>query len=140
MAQDPMTPDLSTPRKTEALMKWKSKPAQHDFAAARSYLTLNFTPVEVKKLVKALVRGETTHFKAKDLLRATRLPLLPQSNPDVKKELDRIASGEPLSPCLIIRGKFAQGQTADIADGYHRICASNYVNEDADIPVRLVGW
>jgi hypothetical protein len=25
-----------------------------------------------------------------------------------------------------------------IADGYHRICASHHLNEDADIPCRLV--
>lgn len=120
-------------------VKWRAKPAPHDFVAARSYLSLNFTPGEVERIVTGLLRAKTVKFKAKDLLRATRLPLLPESNPDVKKELDRIASGQTLSPCLMVRGRLSKGRLADIADGYHRICASNYVDEDAEIPVRLIG-
>jgi hypothetical protein len=27
-----------------------------------------------------------------------------------------------------------------IADGYHRVCASYHLDEDAAIPCRLVGW
>src|SRR5450830_523740 len=131
MTQDVVTTAIANQEPVRIAFKWRAKPAQHDFVAARSYLSLNFTPVEVERIVTGLLRSKTTHFKAKDLLRATRLPLLPESNPDVKKELDRITSGHALSPCLIVRGRLAKGRTADIADGYHRICASNYVNEDA---------
>jgi hypothetical protein len=27
-----------------------------------------------------------------------------------------------------------------VADGYHRICASHHIDEDADVPCRLVTW
>jgi hypothetical protein len=93
----------------------------------------------VNKIVHKLAQTKCVNFKAKDILRASGLPLLPQTNPDVQKELARVAAGEPLSPCLIIRGRLDKGRFAQIADGYHRICASNYVNEDADIPVRIIG-
>jgi hypothetical protein len=56
----------------------------------------------------------------------------------VQKELARILAGEPLSPCLIVRGRLDKGWLAQIADGYHRVCASNYVNEDADVPVQII--
>jgi hypothetical protein len=46
--------------------------------------------------------------------------------------------GKPLSPVLLVRGELTSGSGPTIADGYHRICASHHLNEDADIPCRLV--
>jgi hypothetical protein len=31
-----------------------------------------------------------------------------------------------------------KGREALIADGYHRVCASYYTDEDTDIPVKIV--
>ncbi|MDP9027482.1 MAG: hypothetical protein M3N46_07975 [Actinomycetota bacterium] len=114
------------------------EPAGHDFTAARSYLSLILRRKVAKTTAAKLARAHTVSFKAKDILRASELPLLPETNPDVKKELARISAGEALSPCLLVRGQLGAGRPAQIADGYHRVCASNYVNEDADIPVRIV--
>jgi hypothetical protein len=71
--------------------------------------------------------------RAKDLLRAARLQLLPRDDSEVAKDLRGIAGGEALSPVLLVRGA-----PLLVADGYHRICASYYIAEDADIPCRLV--
>jgi hypothetical protein len=49
-----------------------------------------------------------------------------------------VAAGTPLSPVLLIRGDLRSGRVLHIADGYHRVCASYHVNEDTDIPCRLV--
>jgi hypothetical protein len=33
-----------------------------------------------------------------------------------------------------------KGIPAQIADGYHRICASYHVDENTEIPCRIVAW
>ncbi|NNC12171.1 hypothetical protein HII28_09815 [Planctomonas sp. JC2975] len=120
-------------------MLWHPDPAAHDYDAAASYLALTIRAKDARRIADRLRAAKSTSFKAKDILRASALPLLPRDNPDVAKQLGRIAVGEPLSPCLIVRGDLAGGRPAQIADGYHRVCASNYIDEDADIPVRIVG-
>jgi hypothetical protein len=49
-----------------------------------------------------------------------------------------VAAGEQLSPVLLVRGQAKKGLALLVADGYHRICASYHLDEDADIPCRLV--
>lgn len=119
---------------------WLKKPQHHDYPAATSFLSLNARPKKVRRAVKKLKSVDVITFKAKDLLRATGLPLLPRDDADVAKELARIESGQPLSPCLVVRGKIAKGYLAQIADGYHRVCASYHVDEDADIPVHIADF
>src|SRR5205807_386628 len=87
----------------------------------------------------ALLRVEPLLYrKAKDLLRASALPLLPEDNEHVAKDLAKVALGKPLSPVLVVRGSLAAGRPLTVADGYHRICASYHLDENADIPCRLV--
>jgi hypothetical protein len=38
---------------------------------------------------------------------------------------------------LLVRGEATTGVALIAADGYHRICASYHLNEDADIPCRI---
>jgi hypothetical protein len=49
-----------------------------------------------------------------------------------------VAAGRKLSPVLVVRGCVATGRPLTVADGYHRICASYHIDEDADIPCHLV--
>ena len=118
---------------------WKDEPEPHDFPAAADYLTLLFPAKEAAILVEELRSGETVHRKAKDLLRASRLPLLPLEDSYVKKDLAKVAGGRPLSPVLLVRGRAEKDVPLTVADGYHRICASYHIDEDADVPCRLVG-
>jgi hypothetical protein len=64
----------------DAAVTWKSEPDEHDYPAAASYLALVAGPSQVAELVKRLQNAPLQHFKAKDVLRAARLPLLPVDN------------------------------------------------------------
>ena len=117
---------------------WKAEPDEHDYPAAADYLSLISTEAEAQAATKALQDAPLVRRKAKDLLRASRLPLLPPDNVHVKKDLAKVDKGMLLSPVLLVRGSLDGGWPLEIADGYHRICASNELDEDADIPCRLV--
>jgi hypothetical protein len=119
-------------------VRWLEKPEAHDFPAASDYLDLLADPHVVKELTERLRAGVVVHRKAKDILRAARLPLLPQDNPHVAADLSKIKKKQSLSPILLVRGDFTVGVPLQIADGYHRVCASFYTDENTDIPVILV--
>ena len=116
---------------------WKDRPDDHDFPAAADYLSLVLDAAACDTAVEALRRAPLTHRKAKDLLRASRLALLPPENAHVAKDLDKVKRGELLSPVLLVRGRLGGDVPLTVADGYHRICASYHVDENADIPCHL---
>lgn len=117
---------------------WKNKPEPHDYPAAHDYLNLVLEEAVVRKVVAGLRRAPTVHFKAKDLLRASQLPLLPRENSHVTADLKKIKKGKALSPVLLVRGNAATGTPITVADGYHRICASWYKDENIPIACRIV--
>jgi hypothetical protein len=116
---------------------WKGEPDEHDFPAAADYLSLVVSPTAVTPTVTALRGAPLEHRKAKDLLRASGLPQLPADNVHVAKDLKKVEDGSMLSPVLLVRGDVTCGAPLIIADGYHRICASYHLDEDADIPCRI---
>jgi hypothetical protein len=118
---------------------WKTVPDEHDYPAASSYLALLAAPAEVDQLVARLRAADIGHWKAKDILRASRLPLLPVDNAHVAADRHKIASGKSLSPVLLVRGDLRSGRPLQVADGYHRVCASYHADENTDIPCRLAG-
>jgi hypothetical protein len=118
-----------------ASVKWLEKPEAHDFPAAADYLALLADADTVSKLTQKLQAGTIAHKKAKDILRAAQLSLLPVDNPHVAADLAKIKKGNPLSPILLVRGDFTTGVPLQIADGYHRVCASYHTDENTDIPV-----
>ncbi len=117
---------------------WKASPDEHDYPAAHDFLSLLLTEVDTAKAVDTLKNAALTHRKAKDLLRASALQTLPSSNVHVAKDLETVRDGGQLSPVLLVRGDASRGAPLLVADGYHRICASYFLDEDADIPCRLV--
>jgi hypothetical protein len=119
-------------------VRWRDQPQEHDYPAAASYLNLVCDPTEVQRVVAALKDAPLEHHKAKDLLRASGLELLPVENPHVAGDLAKIRRGEALSPILLMRGDFRRGAPLTIADGYHRVCASYHLDENVDIPCHLV--
>ena len=116
---------------------WKDEPDEHDYPAAATYLSLLADPRVVDALVQRLAKAPIVRYMAKDILRASGLDPLPKTNSHVAKDIDKIASGKQLSPVLLIRGDLRRGLLAQVADGYHRICASYILNEDADVPCRI---
>jgi hypothetical protein len=120
-------------------VSWKSAPDEHDYPAAASYLSLLAADIDLNDLIRRLKAADISYFKAKDMLRASRLALLPVDNPHVASDLRKITKGESLSPVLLVRGDLALGLALQIADGYHRVCASYYTDENTGIPCRMVG-
>jgi hypothetical protein len=119
-------------------VRWKKKPEIEDYDAALNFLSLIFPLVDAQKLVRALHNVKTVERAAKDLLRASELPLLPRDAPHVSEDLKRIHKGKPLSPILLIQGDMKRRIPLMVADGYHRICAIYYYDENAQIPCRMV--
>jgi len=91
-------------------VKWLPKPQRHDFQAAEDYLSLIMPARRAVEWRKKLAaaRNDITHRKAKDILRASQLALLGEEHPLI------------------------------VADGYHRVCASYWIDENTDIPCILV--
>ena len=115
---------------------WRSEPDEHDYPAAREYLSLVLTPSVADRTVDCLRRAELATYKAKDLLRASGLALLPSDDPHVAADLAKVKKGHHLSPVLLVRGQLG-AYALVVADGYHRICASYHLDENAEIPGRI---
>ena len=113
---------------------WKDMPEEHDYPAAADYLALVLGHPHVEKIISNLRKAEVDFKKAKDILRASQLRLLPPENQHVAKDLKSVKDGEKLSPVLLVRGDASRSIPLTIADGYHRVCASYYLDEDSDIP------
>ncbi len=116
---------------------WHEEPDEHDYPAAASYLSLIAGPATVTDLVARLRVAPIITQKAKDILRASKLPLLDKNNPHVATDLAKVGKGKPLSPILLVRGDLDAGLELQIADGYHRVCASYHLDENTDIPCRI---
>ncbi len=117
---------------------WQSEPEEHDFPAAEAYLSLVLPESVAAELVEALKTAPLVHRKAKDLLRASGLPLLTDENKHVSADLRKVEKGVALSPVLLVRGDATRQVPLLVADGYHRICASYHLDENADVPCRMV--
>ena len=116
---------------------WLREPEEQDYLAAAKYLALLADDSAVRAAVQSLREAPVTHQEAKDILRASGLALLPRDNPHVASDLAKIADARKLSPVLLFAGDLLTGIPAQIADGYHRVCASYYTDENTDIPIKL---
>jgi disulfide oxidoreductase YuzD len=117
-------------------MRWLEEVAKHDYAAAESYLGLLYTKDQVRSMMAKLRKARVKEFKAKDIFRASRLPLLGAGNSHVQEDEDKIKNGTGLSPLLLVRDQ-PIGRVV-IADGYHRLCAIYVFNEDAVIRCQII--
>jgi hypothetical protein len=115
---------------------WKKDVEDHDYAAARSYLSLVYDKKRIAKVLGKLKKARVAEFKAKDIFRASQLSLLGVSNSHVQRDRAKIAKGHPLSPLLLVREPIL-GKVI-VADGYHRLCAVYQIDEDAIIHCKIV--
>lgn len=111
---------------------WLRDPEEHDYPAAMDFLSLLMDAADTLTVVQNLRTMPTDVRKAKDILRASGLPLLPADNPHVAHNIAKVHAGKRLSPVLLVRSR-----PLIIADGYHRICAAYHLTEDLDVPCRL---
>ncbi len=115
--------------------KWLNEPEKHNYPAALSYLCLLYDGHTANAYIQQLQLEPIVEFKAKDIFRASGLSLLGISNVHVEKNQQKIQSGHPLSPLLLIRSPISE--RVIVADGYHRLCAIYSYDEDAVIPCKI---
>jgi hypothetical protein len=117
--------------------KWHDHVDNDDYIAALDFLSLVMEP-DVAAISVDQLRDQDVIIKrkAKDLLRAARLPLLDRNDEHVMLELVKIATGVRLSPVLYLRGNSTRH--AIIADGYHRICAAQLCDPGCEVPLKIV--
>ena len=87
-----------------AKANWKKDPDGHDYPAAEDYLSLLMPPAGAKRVVRRLRTAPLVTRKAKDLLRASRLRVLPPENFHVARDLQKVKAGKQLPPVLLVRG------------------------------------
>ena len=83
-------------------VKWLDAPEDHDYDAAADYLSMLAEDATVAATVNAMKTAKPLYRKAKDMLRAARLALLPRDNAHVKADLQKIDAGKKLSPILLV--------------------------------------
>jgi hypothetical protein len=112
-------------------LRWKKDVAPHDYAAASSYLSIRFGETRAEKVAAELRKLPVITRRANDVLRATGRDPLPLSDPGVLRDLQKVLSGEKLSPILLAE--------SDIADGYHRLSLAYALDPYAPVPLKLGG-
>ena len=115
--------------------QWLPDVEESNYPAAESYLSLIYSRERVEKLLVELRSATLSQFMAKDMFRASGLPLLGISHFQVEKNLTKIQTGTGLSPLLLVRDR-KNGKVV-IADGYHRLCAVYRHNQEALIPCKI---
>jgi len=137
VAKQAKTGDRRAPANRWPSTHWKEEPDNHDYPAATDYLSLLLGEEATTSAVEELRSAPIVRRKAKDLLRASRLELLAETNAHVAADLARVRHGDRLSPVLLVRGRLGDDVALTVADGYHRICASYHIDENAEIPCRI---
>eukprot|EP00906_Rhabdomonas_costata_P021518 RCo031234 len=117
-------------------IQWLDDVEDKDYPAALSYLSLIYPSAQAEACVNSLKTTDICEFKAKDIFRASALSLLGVSNLHVEKDREKIRTGKPLSPLLLVRD--TRSGKVVIADGYHRMCAIYEFDEDAWIKCKII--
>jgi hypothetical protein len=110
-------------------LRWKKDVAQHDYAAASSYLSIRFGETQAQEVSEKLRTLPVVMRRANDIVRATGRTPLPLSDPGVLKDLKKVLAGEKLSPILVAEG--------DVADGHHRLSLAYALDPYAEVPLKL---
>ena len=117
-------------------VKWLEKPADSDYVAAESYLSLLYKPKQCKKWVERLRAAPMSEYPAKDILRASGTRMAEVAGFDWSKQREELSKGKPLSPILLVRQE--NGGHLIVADGFHRMCALFSADEKLRVPCKIV--
>jgi hypothetical protein len=122
-----------TPIEPAVHIKWATDVADHDYTAAKAYLSLKLNEDDVAKAVRRLRKAALTTRRANDILRAAGLTPAPLDDPGVMTDLIKAIEGAPLSPVLVLSAK----KGADIADGFHRVSLVYRLDPYAAVPLKI---
>jgi hypothetical protein len=117
---------------------WEKAPSSDDLNNAAKYLNLVLDQRAVRQLISKFRKAAAAAYKAKDLLRASDLPLLDKDDTHVAEDLKRINKKKKLSSVLLVRGNVQRGIPMTIADGYRRICASYHWDKACPVACLIV--
>ena len=120
---------MSNTEAVSSYLRWKKEVAQHDYAAASSYLSIRYGQSRADKVAAELRKLPVITRRANDVLRATGRVPLELSDPGVLNDLKKVLGGEKLSPILVAEG--------DVADGYHRLSLAYALDPYAEVPLKL---
>jgi len=120
---------MSTTEAVSSYLRWKKDVAQHDYAAASSYLSIRYGQSRADQVAAELRKLPVIKRRANDILRATGRVPLQLSDPGVLNDLKKVLGGEKLSPILVAEG--------DVADGYHRLSLAYALDPYAEVPLKL---
>ena len=95
---------MTTAGEAVQYLRWRKDVANHDYAAASSYLSIRFGESRAQEVSEKLQKLPVIQRRANDILRATRRDPLPLSDPGVLRDLQKVLAGEKLSPVLVAEG------------------------------------
>ena len=112
-------------------VEWTDHLKSDHITAACEYLSLQFKPEKVHEAKEKFEKHQKdlVAFKAKDLLRASGLTLLPETDAEVADHLNNVKSGKPLHPVALASDK----ERLFVADGFHRVCACYHLGDDTEV-------
>src|SRR5437868_5584081 len=96
---------------------WENSPGADDLESAARFLNLVLDKPAVRASLGKFRKAHTVTYEAKDVLRASRLPLLDKDDSHVADDLKKIGKKKKLAPVLLIRGDAREGAPMMIADG-----------------------
>jgi hypothetical protein len=120
---------MSSRDESAQYVQWRKEVANHDYSAASSYLSIRYGESRAGEISEQLRRLPVIRRRANDILRAVRRDPLPISDPGVLRDLQKVLTGEKLSPVLVAEG--------DIADGYHRVSLAYALDPFSTVPLKL---
>lgn len=119
-------------------INWFDECEEHNYPAAKSYLSLIMSPDRAEEIVARLKDSETEEYKAKDIVRASGLKMLSKDNNHVEKDLKKLDDEKNISPILLVRD--IMNSKVIVADGYHRLSAIYLADEDAFVHCKIVDF
>jgi hypothetical protein len=133
----PVPDDEPETRKQDQLTQWADKPGKDNARDAASYLGMFKKQKNAQRIIDELLQKPIVYFKAKDILRASRLPPLPPDDPHVAAALQLINAGQTLDPVYLLRGKLKGDVQVTVLDGYHRISAAYNIDQSTDVACQI---
>lgn len=114
-------------------VRWLEEPEDSNYLAAYSYVELLVDIDVAEQVVRLLKAAEVVTKRARDVLRASMLPLVPADDELVAYCIAQIESGREVSPLLL-----ARGDDLIVADGYYTLCAVRHLDPDAEVRCKLI--
>ena len=121
-----------------ATVLWGTEPDEHDYPAAEDYLALLAKPGAGQRNRGGAEEGADRVQEGQGSAARITLGVTAAGEPTCARGSEEIKKGKQLSPILVVRGDVINDVALQIADGYHRVCASYHTDENTDIPVKIV--